>query len=131
MGNEAVYDALDNSFDRVGPPLESPPADICEYRRTWLDRDGFPHWSLWENVRTWWEIRNLRYRTFEWMKEHGEKIVPMSGAMWIGGTKTFNNKSANGRWRETQTAAESAEYGPKRRPSQVRNMLAGSQPAKA
>ncbi len=149
MGNEAMYDALNNSPGRVGPPLEPPPADIREYWRTWLDRDGFPYWSLWDNVRTWWEIRNLpnvlmvhfdvlkknmpqemrrianfleipideskwdtivEHCTFDWMKEHGEKIVPMGGAMWVGGTKTFINKGTNGRWRETLTAAESAEY---------------------
>jgi len=25
----------------------------------WLENDGYPFWSLWDNVRTWWEIRNL------------------------------------------------------------------------
>ncbi len=149
MGNQAMYDALNNSPGRVGPPLDPPPADIRECWRTWLDRDGFPYWSLWENVRTWWEIRNLpnvlmvhfdvlkkhmpeqmrriaqfleiqvdeskwdtivEHCTFEWMKEHGEKIVPMGGALWTGGTKTFINKGTNGRWRDTLTAAESAEY---------------------
>ena len=149
MGNEAMYDALNNSPGRVGPPLERPPADIREYWRVWLDRDGFPYWSLWDNVRTWWEIRNLpnvlmvhfdvlkkhmpeemrriakfleipideskwddivEHCTFDWMKENGEKIVPMGGNMWVGGAKTFINKGTNGRWRETLTAAESAEY---------------------
>jgi aryl sulfotransferase len=149
MGNEAMYDALNNSPGRVGPPFEPPTADIREYWHDWLERDGFPYWSLWENVRTWWEIRNLpnvlmvhfdvlkknmpeeirrianfleipideskwdaivEHCTFDWMKEHGEKIVPLNGALWKGGTKTFINKGTNGRWRETLTAAESAEY---------------------
>jgi aryl sulfotransferase len=52
----------------------------------------------------------VEHCTFDWMKEHGEKIVPMAGAMWVGGTKTFINKGTNGRWRETLTAEESAEY---------------------
>jgi aryl sulfotransferase len=149
MGNDAMYDALNNSPGRVGPPMPRPSADIREYWQAWLDRDGYPYWSLWENVRTWWEIRNLpnvlmihfdvlkrhmpeemrriakfleipideskwdaivEHCTFDWMKEHGEKIVPMNGALWNGGTKTFINKGTNGRWRETLTAAESAEY---------------------
>ena len=24
-----------------------------------MDRDGFPFWSFWENVRSWWAIRDL------------------------------------------------------------------------
>jgi aryl sulfotransferase len=24
-----------------------------------MDNDGFPFWSMWENVRTWWAIRDL------------------------------------------------------------------------
>jgi len=52
----------------------------------------------------------VEHCTFEWMREHGDKVVPMGGAAWTGGVKTFINKGTNGRWRETLTAAESAEY---------------------
>ena len=149
MGNEALYDALNNSPGLVGPPLEPPPADIRAYWHTWLNKDGFPFWSFWENVRSWWAIRNLpnilmvhfdvlkrhmpeemrriakfldipideskcdtivEHCTFDWMKEHGEKIAPLGGVLWKGGSKTFINKGTNGRWKETLTAAESAEY---------------------
>ena len=149
MGNDAMYHALNDSPGRVGPPLERPSADIREYWHEWLDRDGFPYWSFWENVRTWWAIRNLpnilmvhfdvlkkrmpeemrriaafldipideskwdaivEHCGFDWMREHGEKIVPMGGVMWTGGIKTFIHKGTNGRWRETLSAAESAEY---------------------
>jgi aryl sulfotransferase len=148
-GTEAMYNGLNNRPGRVGPPLEAPPADIREYWRAWMDRDGYPYWSLWENVRSWWAIRNLpnilmvhydvlrkqmpeqmrriagflgipineskwdvivEHCTFEWMREHGEKIVPLRGALWVGGVKTFINKGTSGRWRDTLTAAESAEY---------------------
>ncbi|MGJ5816997.1 sulfotransferase domain-containing protein [Paludibaculum fermentans] len=148
-GNEIMYDALNKSPGLVGPPLEPPPDDIRVYWRDWLDRDGFPYWSIWENVRSWWAIRNLpnlllvhfdvlkknmpeemrriaafldipideskwdtivEHCTFDWMKEHGEKVVPMGGAAWVGGAKTFIHKGTNGRWRDTLTEAESAEY---------------------
>lgn len=148
-GNQAMYDALNNSPGRVGPPLEPPPDDIRQYFRDWLERDGFPYWSFWDNVRTWWEIRNLpnilmvhfdvlkkhmpeemrkianfleipideskwdlmvEHCTFDWMKQNGEKSVPMRGAMWVGGSQTFINKGTNGRWKDTLTAADSAEY---------------------
>jgi aryl sulfotransferase len=39
--------------------LEKPTDDIVQYFREWLDKDGYPFWSFWENVRTWWSIRNL------------------------------------------------------------------------
>ena len=59
MANPDMYNALNNTPGRVGPPMEPPPADIREYWHEWLARDGFPYWSLWENVRSWWAIRNL------------------------------------------------------------------------
>ena len=50
--NQLWYDALNDSPGRVGPPIERPPADIREYWRDWMDRDGHPFWPFWENVRT-------------------------------------------------------------------------------
>jgi aryl sulfotransferase len=148
-GNEAMYDALNKTPGLVGPPLEPPPDDIREYWHSWLAKDGFPYWSFWENVRSWWAIRDLpnlmlvhfetlkrnmpaemrriakfldipideskwdtivEHCTFDWMKNNGEKIVPLGGAVWKGGVKTFINKGTNGRWKETLTPSESAEY---------------------
>ena len=43
----------------MGPPIEKPPEDIVQYYNEWLDGDGFPFWSFWDNIRTWWEIRDL------------------------------------------------------------------------
>lgn len=58
-GNAAYYDVINNTPGRVGPPLDPPPADIRQYFRDWLDGDGLPFWSFWENIRTWWDIRDL------------------------------------------------------------------------
>lgn len=57
--NALWYELLNDTPGRVGPPIEPPPADICQYFQQWLDGDGYPFWPFWENIRSWWEIRNL------------------------------------------------------------------------
>ncbi|WP_372720608.1 sulfotransferase domain-containing protein [Novipirellula sp.] len=57
--NQSWYDALNETPGRVGPPIAPPPDDIRQYWQDWLDRDGHPFWPFWENVRSWWQIRNL------------------------------------------------------------------------
>ena len=42
-----------------GRAIAPPPADIRQYFREWLEGDGFPFWSFWENIRSWWAIRDL------------------------------------------------------------------------
>jgi aryl sulfotransferase len=57
--NALWYQALNDTPGRVGPPMEAPVADIRQYFREWLTRDGYPFWPFWENVRSWWAIRDL------------------------------------------------------------------------
>ena len=57
--NKIWYEALIDSLGRIGPPIEPPPSSIIEYYHDWLDKNGHPWWPFWENVRSWWEIRNL------------------------------------------------------------------------
>ena len=57
--NELWYDALNNTPGRVGPAIERPNPDIRSYFHEWLEGDGAPFWSYWENIRTWWAIRHL------------------------------------------------------------------------
>ena len=57
--NAKWYAALNDTPGRVGPPIEPPPDDVRTYFLEWLERDGFPWWPFWENVRTWWAIRDL------------------------------------------------------------------------
>ncbi len=57
--NDAWYDALNNTPGRVGPAIEPPPEDPVEYFETWFRNNGAPFWPYWENVRTWWAIRDL------------------------------------------------------------------------
>jgi aryl sulfotransferase len=147
--NATWYAALNDTPGRVGPPIEPPPADIRRYWRDWLDRDGYPFWSLWENARTWWAIRDLpnvhmvhfeelkrdmpreirriaafldipidearwpailEYCSFDWMKRNATKTVPLGGAFWDAGAEVFINKGVNGRWRDTLTPEDCAEY---------------------
>lgn len=147
--NAAWYEALNDTPGRVGPPIDPPPADIRQYWRDWMDRDGHPFWPFWENIRSWWAIRQLpnvrllhyadlkrdmegemrslaafldipidaarwpaivEYCSFDWMKRNAARAVPLGGAFWDGGAETFIHKGVNGRWIETLSAAESAEY---------------------
>ena len=147
--NEHWYDALNNAPGRVGPPIAPPPDSIRDYFRRWLEEDGYPFWSFWENARSWWAVRNLpnvklvhfgdlkkdlpgsirdiaafldipidekifpaivAHCTFDYMKANAEQVSPLGGALWKGGAKTFINKGTNGRWRDTLTPADIAEY---------------------
>ena len=147
--NETWYALLNDTPGRVGPPIERPPADIRQYWHEWLDRDGFPFWSFWDSLRTWWEIRDLpnvklvhysnmkrdlpgqmrslaafldipideakwktivEYCSFDWMKQHATKSVPLGGAFWDAGAQVFINQGKNGRWADVLTPAERAEY---------------------
>ena len=53
------YELLNDTPGRVGPPIEPPDPDVRRYFRAWLERDGYPIWSLWENVASWWAVRDL------------------------------------------------------------------------
>ncbi len=53
----AWYEALNDTPGRVGPPIEKPPESIIEYYHDWLDHNGHPWWPFWENIRSWWAIR--------------------------------------------------------------------------
>jgi len=57
--NDAWYEALNESPGLVGPPMDRPVDNIVQYYHEWLDQDGFPFWSFWENIQTWWDIRDL------------------------------------------------------------------------
>ena len=57
--NEKWYDALNNSPGLVGPPIDKPNPDVRAYYHKWLDENGYPWWSAWDNWKSWWEIRNL------------------------------------------------------------------------
>ena len=57
--NDLWYEALNDTPGRIGPPIQRPPDTIRQYFSDWLEHDGHPFWPFWENVRSWWAIRNL------------------------------------------------------------------------
>jgi aryl sulfotransferase len=59
MANDQWYGALNNTPGLVGPRIERPPESVHDYYRQWFEGDGAPFWSYWENVRSWWAVRDL------------------------------------------------------------------------
>jgi aryl sulfotransferase len=57
--NDEFYSLMNDTPGRIGAALEPPPESIHEFYRQWFKGDGYPLWAFWENIRTWWEIRNL------------------------------------------------------------------------
>jgi aryl sulfotransferase len=57
--NDLWYQLLNETPGRVGPPIPRPDPDIRSYFRTWLENDGQPFWSFWENLSSWWAAREL------------------------------------------------------------------------
>ena len=130
-------------------PAKPPQHEIHEYFRVWLEKDGYPLWRFWHNIRTWWEIRHLpnlmllhfaalkadmpgqirriaafldipidesnwdailEHCSFDYMRAHAELSVPLGGAVWEGGAKSFIHQGTNGRWRDVLTDADNANY---------------------
>jgi aryl sulfotransferase len=56
--NALWYHLLNDTPGLVGPPIEPPDPDIRRYFRTWLEQDGFPIWSYWDHISTWWAARH-------------------------------------------------------------------------
>jgi aryl sulfotransferase len=52
-----VYD-LFNGPGLVGEKMYPPDPDIRRYFNTWLERDGYPFWSFWDNTASWWALRH-------------------------------------------------------------------------
>src|ERR1700761_9109304 len=57
--NAKWYAMLNDTPGLVGEKIERPDMEVVPYFRRWLARDGYPFWSLWEIVRSWWAVRDL------------------------------------------------------------------------
>ncbi len=56
---EEYFNAFNSPSGHVFPPLERGSGNVHEFYMGWFNRDGFPYWPMWENIRSWWAIRNL------------------------------------------------------------------------
>lgn len=52
----------------------------------------------------------VEHCSFNYMKAHAAKSVPLGGAFWDGGAASFLHKGTNGRWRDVLTAKDIARY---------------------
>lgn len=52
----------------------------------------------------------LHHCSFDYMKNHAADSVPLGGAFWDGGAKTFIHKGTNGRWRDSLPRTTSERY---------------------
>jgi len=57
QGNDLLYKILNDTPENI-PAFERPSESKNLYFKEWLENDGHPIWSGWENWRTWWPLRN-------------------------------------------------------------------------
>ena len=57
--NDDFFEAINETPGRVGPALDRIDIDVVPFFRRWLAEDGYPMWPIWENVKSWWAIRDL------------------------------------------------------------------------
>jgi aryl sulfotransferase len=57
--NAMWYELLNDTPGLVGPRMRPPMDDVVEYFREWLQFDGYPIWSMWDHLSSWWAIREL------------------------------------------------------------------------
>ncbi len=60
------------------------------------------------DARNWPAI--LEHCSFDYMKAHGAKSVPVGGAIFVDGAASFIHKGTNGRWRDMLTAEDCRRY---------------------
>jgi len=147
--NEKWYGALNDTPGLVGPKMPKPVASVEESFHEWMEKDGYPWHSFWENVKSWWSFRHLPnlhfvnftslkndmggeirkiasfldipidetkwddimlHCSFDYMRNMATGTIPVGGAFWDSGAKSFINKGVNGRWKDRLTSEESSNY---------------------
>lgn len=83
----AVYDAMGKLSGGRFTPLMPPNEDFAVYFKEWLDGDGYPLWSFWSHIRSWWELRErsnvlvLHYEDI--LAEPRKRIVEIAGFLGL------------------------------------------------
>ena len=54
-----VYDRM-NSVSYVGRnKIQAPTDSFHSYFQEWIEKDGHPYWSYWDNIESWWRFRKI------------------------------------------------------------------------
>ena len=63
---QGVIDRFNRTPERAGDPYPACPEDIHEFFRMWISKswfpwenDGYPFWSLFTHLQSWWDYRHL------------------------------------------------------------------------
>jgi len=57
--NDTWYAMLNDTPGLVGEKIGRPDLEVVPYFRRWLERDGYPFWPFFENIKSWWDVREL------------------------------------------------------------------------
>jgi aryl sulfotransferase len=55
---DSIYQAVNETVGRIGPPFPRPGPDVIEYFHHWLDGNGYPAWPFFSNIQSWWNVRD-------------------------------------------------------------------------
>jgi len=56
---EETYTRLNEAPNLVGPPFQPPTEDIHQYYTEWMEKDGYPVWSFFDYILSWWKYKHL------------------------------------------------------------------------
>ncbi|HVJ51295.1 MAG TPA: sulfotransferase domain-containing protein [Aliidongia sp.] len=51
--------AANTGADDNSPPFDRPSGSVRDFYFQWLERSGQPLWPFWENIRSWWAVRQV------------------------------------------------------------------------
>jgi aryl sulfotransferase len=54
---KSTLDILNDLTSAPDKPLRLPDNNFPDYFDSWIERNGYPYWSYWENIISWWKIR--------------------------------------------------------------------------
>ena len=54
-----MIDAMNSMLGPEVEPFAPVDLDIYDYYQRWIGNDGYPIWSFWENIASWWAVRDL------------------------------------------------------------------------
>ncbi|MBC2777150.1 sulfotransferase domain-containing protein [Parasphingopyxis marina] len=57
--SDFLYEMVNDTPGLVGPPMPRLSENVHDVWREWIENDGAPFWAYWENIRSWWDIRDL------------------------------------------------------------------------